>query len=208
MMDGQSVVTAAKQGGFSGHEPYYAAAIAKYESSWNPHATNKNSNGSTDYGLMQINSTHATEFPPQLWRHWDDPVFNMLMAKRVYSMQGWDAWTVWKTKKSDVVKLATQLSKGTSDESIVKRFAKGIPLIEGGAKSIDLAQTGSEKVGDVASSIPDAVSGINKTIYGGIQNALSAQIAIALIALGVILLVVGGKRAKAVTVGKIAKVLK
>lgn len=33
-------------------------AIAKTESDFNPRATNRNPNGSTDFGLMQINSIH------------------------------------------------------------------------------------------------------------------------------------------------------
>ncbi len=33
-------------------------AIAKVESNWNPQALNVNDNGSTDHGLMQINSQH------------------------------------------------------------------------------------------------------------------------------------------------------
>ena len=36
-------------------------AIAKVESSGNPSAIGKNTNGSTDYGLMQINSQHLAE---------------------------------------------------------------------------------------------------------------------------------------------------
>lgn len=36
--------------------PYLLWAIARHESGFNPHALNRNSNGSEDVGLMQINS--------------------------------------------------------------------------------------------------------------------------------------------------------
>jgi soluble lytic murein transglycosylase-like protein len=41
-----------------GIDPRLLYAIAKVESSLNPAARNRNGNGSTDVGLMQINSTH------------------------------------------------------------------------------------------------------------------------------------------------------
>lgn len=41
-----------------GIEPELLKAIATVESGLNPKATNKNSDGSIDLGLMQINSTH------------------------------------------------------------------------------------------------------------------------------------------------------
>lgn len=41
-----------------GIEPELLQAIAIVESSLNPKATNTNRNGSADYGLMQINSSH------------------------------------------------------------------------------------------------------------------------------------------------------
>lgn len=44
-----------------GIEPELLQAIAMVESNLNPHALNKNSDGSIDYGLMQINSFHLPE---------------------------------------------------------------------------------------------------------------------------------------------------
>ena len=45
-----------KKAGFPSSTLGTMVCISKYESSWNCHATNKNVDGSTDYGLMQINS--------------------------------------------------------------------------------------------------------------------------------------------------------
>lgn len=39
-------------------DPWLLIAISKTESQFNPHSLNKNKNGSWDYGLMQINSSH------------------------------------------------------------------------------------------------------------------------------------------------------
>ena len=41
--------------------PLLLKKIATIESGINPHAINKNDNGTIDYGLMQINSTHLRE---------------------------------------------------------------------------------------------------------------------------------------------------
>lgn len=41
--------------------PYVLRAIAWQESRHNPKAINRNNNGSTDYGIMQINSIHLRE---------------------------------------------------------------------------------------------------------------------------------------------------
>lgn len=40
-----------------GVPPQIALAVASHESGFNPNATNNNTNGTTDYGVMQLNST-------------------------------------------------------------------------------------------------------------------------------------------------------
>jgi hypothetical protein len=44
-----------------------------------------------DYGLMQINSVHGYD-PARL----ADPDFNMSVARKIYDLQGWNAWTTYK----------------------------------------------------------------------------------------------------------------
>jgi hypothetical protein len=44
----------------AGIPPSLALAVAQEESSFNPNATNTNSNGTTDYGVMQINSSNLS----------------------------------------------------------------------------------------------------------------------------------------------------
>lgn len=66
-----------------------AIAIAKCESGLRPEAYNgKNSNGSNDSGLFQINSVHGVSK-----RFLQDPLINTLIAKEIYDGRGnWSAW--------------------------------------------------------------------------------------------------------------------
>ena len=70
------------------------AAIAMAESGGRKNATNKNSNGTVDRGLWQINSSHAQFNPQQLL---SDPLYNARAAVAVYKSQGLTAWTTYNT---------------------------------------------------------------------------------------------------------------
>ncbi len=87
---------AAYTAGFRGRDLVIAIAVAFAESSGNPVATNKNNNGSTDYGLWQINSIHAAILKQGSWQN---PVDNARMAKRVFDEAG-GRWTPWVTYKT------------------------------------------------------------------------------------------------------------
>jgi len=52
-------------------------AIAKVESGFNPEAINKNSNGSYDYGVMQINSWWYTKLGKERWSSLGDACVNV-----------------------------------------------------------------------------------------------------------------------------------
>ena len=65
------------------------AAIALAESGGNPKATHHNSNGSTDYGLWQINSVH--HYNPQLLL--SNPVYNAKAAVSIEKGSGLGAWS-------------------------------------------------------------------------------------------------------------------
>jgi hypothetical protein len=88
----------AGEAGFNQAEAKTMVCIAKHESAFDPKAINtSNSNGTTDYGLYQINSI------------WDgkgcridkllDPAYNTACAKRVYDIQGFTAWVAYKKYK-------------------------------------------------------------------------------------------------------------
>lgn len=78
------------QAGFTGHAAIEGTAIALAESSGVPTATHLNNNGTTDYGLFQMN--HAS--PPN-W-DWQNPLTNAQMAKKLYdNTGGWGRWATW-----------------------------------------------------------------------------------------------------------------
>jgi hypothetical protein len=71
-----------------------AVAVAGAESGWRSTATHRNRDGSTDFGLWQINSVHADVFASGDWR---DPYANARMAHAVWTRAGrsWAPWTTY-----------------------------------------------------------------------------------------------------------------
>src|SRR4051812_23367948 len=73
--------------------PFFVGA-ALAESSGRVDVTHDNSNGTTDYGLYQINSVHTQFhdfFPPS--ERWKDPAANTFSAFEVFKLQGRKAWS-------------------------------------------------------------------------------------------------------------------
>ncbi len=66
----------AEAGAMYGINPQVLRAIAGVESNMNPAAVNKNSNNSTDIGLMQINTIWKPVLGEERWRHLDDACYN------------------------------------------------------------------------------------------------------------------------------------
>jgi len=60
-----------------GVSPLLLWSIAKHESGMNPAAVCRNSNGTYDYGLMQINSSWAKVLGKGTWRRLGDPCTNV-----------------------------------------------------------------------------------------------------------------------------------
>lgn len=102
-MTGSAVYHAAVSAGFSPSDAVIATQIAWAESGWDPAATHTNSDGSTDYGLMQINSVHADILRTGSW---SDPVANMRMARAVKAQQGWGAWVGYNSGNYKRVKVS------------------------------------------------------------------------------------------------------
>lgn len=73
-----------------GTECRLALAVAKAESGLNPMAVNRNTNGSKDIGLFQINDQHG-------WS--DEELFdwrtNIRIAKELRDSRGWSEWAVY-----------------------------------------------------------------------------------------------------------------
>lgn len=70
-----------------------AHAICMAESGGNPLATGYNTNGTTDKGLMQINSVHVPSLISDTERL--DPESNMKAAYSIYLGSGWSAWSAF-----------------------------------------------------------------------------------------------------------------
>jgi len=106
-----TVAAAASAAGFSAALVPVMVAIAMAESSFRPSATHSNSNGSTDYGLWQINSVHTDILS---MGSWSDPYVNAKMAKRVYDQQGLSAWSVYNSGAYSQYLSLAQSGDGTS----------------------------------------------------------------------------------------------
>lgn len=118
------IAGAVRDAGFPKHSWTVAVAVALAESGGNPTATNHNSNGSTDYGLFQINSVHAD----LLSKHnWQDPTDNARMALAISAHgNNWTPWVAFTTgryrmylprAKAATGKPATPSGGGTGDAS-------------------------------------------------------------------------------------------
>lgn len=114
------IAGAAKAAGFSGGSLATAVAVALAESSGDPGATNQNTNGSTDYGLWQINSVHGPLLKQGDWRN---PTDNAKMAFRVSA--GGTTWTPWTTYKSGAYRKFSARAQ----------LAAGAPVDPGGGSS-------------------------------------------------------------------------
>ena len=65
-------------GSLYGINPLILRAIAKVESNFNPAALNRNTNGSYDFGLMQINSSWASVLGKERWNLLGDACYNTM----------------------------------------------------------------------------------------------------------------------------------
>jgi hypothetical protein len=109
MTSAADVARAAMDAGFTSAQALAAVQIAYHESGFSAGATNRNNNGSVDYGLWQINSVHG--FPELKTQQWRDPTTNARLAKKVYDKQGWNAWSVYKSGKHQSSNLVNALAE-------------------------------------------------------------------------------------------------
>jgi hypothetical protein len=73
-----------------GEDAPAAIAVAKCESKLNKAALNdKNSNGTTDHSVFQINSIHTKRYGSGFKTDWRE---NVRVAKKIYDAQGWSPW--------------------------------------------------------------------------------------------------------------------
>jgi lipocalin len=98
-----------KKSGFPDYTVPTMVCISKYESSYNCDATNRNTDGSTDYGLMQINSYYWCSGDP-LSKYNECKIacsslfncqYNTNCAYIVWKQQGYTAWYGYQKHKSE-----------------------------------------------------------------------------------------------------------
>jgi C-type lysozyme/alpha-lactalbumin family len=77
--------------------------LAQYESSFRPLVTNRNKNGTTDYGLLQINEIWLKDCRVTS-NQLKNPYINAKCALRVYQKQGLNAWVAFKKHRRQCLK--------------------------------------------------------------------------------------------------------
>lgn len=97
-LDANTLTVVAQGAGFSRSEALTMAGIALAESGGVRDAVSPvNSNGTRDYGLWQINSSHRGELIyTAVFDKWADPDTNAGMARTIYKAQGFKAWTTYR----------------------------------------------------------------------------------------------------------------
>lgn len=149
------IAGAAKQAGFPDSELATATAVALAESGGETTATNRNTNGSTDYGLWQINTVHGS-----LLSSGDkfSALDNARMAYTVYSRAG-NKWTPWVT-----------YNRGT--------YRTFLPQASLAARSPSVPSVAGQTGGGTADTPASTSSGILDLLSGLLSGGLWARIGV------------------------------
>ena len=152
-------------------------AIALAESAGWTGATNYNTNGSTDYGLWQINSIHRQILAGGTW---SNPADNAAMAYQVYKEAG-NKLTPWVTYNTG--------SAGRQLGTVTAALGGTLPAAETGGSS---GATDGVVIGGVDSN---TVAGWAAKLVGGatgiVSDVKTASKQVAWILLGIFLIIVG-----------------
>lgn len=133
-LSGSQVKAVVIAAGFHGDDVPIAVGVAMAESGGNTGATHRNTNGSTDYGLFQINSIHSDVLARGNWRN---PVDNAKMAYAVKSSSGWNAWVTYKSGAYKAPQLWQRIGDiGLSLANPALGFLTGGTPISGGLPSV------------------------------------------------------------------------
>lgn len=172
-----------------------AVAIAKAESGLNPAAKGgPNSNGTYDWGLMQINDVHK---PTQAQK--TEPLANARMAFDIYTRAG-KSFKPWSTYGNGAYKANMEFARQsvTALQSAGPKFERD--LIAGknpGSDSNPITfpnapgggpLAGLDKITDVPSAISNGINAINDQFAKASGNFLSILVALVLIILGIVLI--------------------
>jgi hypothetical protein len=172
-----SLLTLARAGGFTGTAAYEAAAIAFAESSGNPKAEDHDNNGTTDYGLWQINSVHGYDSDELI----NNPVYNAQAAYAIYKEAG-NSFSPWDTYTSGAYAKTTAAQESANNYSVtLQPVGHGSPAVtvwkylgrtfagNSGAQATNVAQT--DPTPDIDPKIPSVIPAWLDTI----GNALTSE---------------------------------
>ena len=158
----------AKSAGFTDSEAVTAAAIAMAESGGDPKAANPNSNAR---GLWQIMTTaHGDKIAG---RDILSPQVNADVARKVYIEAG-KKWTPWAVYNSGAYRKYIEAAGGTATD----------PLSAAGGAASDAV---SDVIPD--NPIPGAIARFGGQLEKWLNIAIAAQVAIALLVIGVVFLI-------------------
>lgn len=189
---GARIAAVLHNAGFAGNDLVTAVAVAKAESGWKYDATHKNANGSTDYGLMQINSVHNPSPEQQ-----QNPVANAKLAFQIYSRAG-RSFKPWATFTSGAYKknvaearqaIADLKKRGPAwERATVKSLnTSKATMFDNSAQSQNSTDiTGA--VNAVPNAIMSAVNAVTSQIAKVGGNALAITVAVVLLILGIVIL--------------------
>jgi hypothetical protein len=98
----KEAATLIRQAGFPESVVGKMLCTIKYESNFYERASNRNSNGSVDYGLFQVNSLHFHDAGcPSTAAGLYDATANTKCALRIYKSQGINAWYGYQKHRSE-----------------------------------------------------------------------------------------------------------
>lgn len=175
-LNAQQIAGYAQAAGFPREELETATAVALAESGGETTATNKNTNGSIDYGLWQINTVHGS-----LLTQGDkfNPLDNAKMALTVWRGAGnkWTPWTVYKTGSYLAQKGAATL--GAANPQPPAEAAGATPAAaDTGAVATGTATASSpfDALGPIGTAISSITDTITRLTSGGLWLRIGAFI--------------------------------
>lgn len=154
--------------GFSASAAPIAAAIAMAESSGNPQATNHNTNGSTDYGLWQINSVHSGQFGTPGAR-WYDPQYNAQMAHTLWKSQGFRPWS--KYNSGAYHQFVNKSSKPATTATVSLLNAQNSVNAQGAVNAQNVGMLGD--LGSLAGIVPGL--GLSGALLGDLGDSVAGN---------------------------------
>lgn len=191
MLGAATIGNMAVKAGFTADEAKTVVGIALAESSGNITAINHNTNGSYDFGLMQINSIHKDLYGSG---NLFDPQYNLLIAHKIYAQAG-NKFTPWVTYNNGAYK---KHMPDSVDGGLIPNPANGIP---------DAAANAPDITNGIAGALSAVGNALNKQIGTAVGNAVTVLVAVVLLILGVVILL-RSQITGATPLGKVAKVAK